>query len=365
MLNSLVLGRIRKDMNVNVILGLVLNLSLLFGTVSHAAKIFHTGNVSNVTKATFSLTCLAGGEDDDLWAEGWKQMLIKSGGGDVVIVRADGQRGGYEDWIFNDTGAHGFPKVDSVTTILLNRINDGNRADIDAVIRNAELVFFAGGDQANYFKYIKGTKMEAALNYALHGKRVPFGGTSAGMAILGDMDFTAKHAPSKKATMVTALDAMKNPTATYVDLNRGFLTPDFMTDVITDTHFTQRDRQGRLLSFMARAVYNNYGDINALNIKGIGADGGTAVCISELGQGKVYGTNSVHFLMGNNLIERVMAGTSLNWYAQKQAVKVYSIHGSQSQNASFDLYNWSGVGGQAKFWFVDGQDAANPTFGEY
>ncbi len=330
-----------------------------------AERIYITGNTKDIAPvSTTSSICLAGGASDDLWSEGWKRMLLGANGGDVVIIRADGTRGGYEDWIYNDTGVHGFPKVNSVQTILLKSASDANLATVEARIRNAELVFFAGGDQAIYESWFKGSKLATAVDYVMNVKKVPVGGTSAGMAILGGIDFTAAYSsPTKKGAMVTSADVMKNPTGTFVDLKRDIFSPAFLNEVVTDTHFSQRNRQGRMVGFMARAVFNAYPDVNISNIKGIAADEGTAYCYGETGAGKVYGTNSVFFIKANLPIERIQVGTSLNWLQNRTALKVYEVKGSNSQNASFDVFTWSGSGGTDLYWWVDGTNAAAPFFG--
>ncbi len=334
-------------------------------TLTASAKIYKKGNTRDISKITTPLVCLAGGASDDLWVEGWRALLHASGGGDVVIIRADGDVGTYESWIFNDENHHGFPKVNSVTTLALTHREEAFLPQAAEAVRRAELIFFDGGDQSVYLQYLQGSPLEAALEYALHSRKTPMGGTSAGMAILGGIDFTAKYNPTVDATLVTSELAMIMPTAKYVDLNRQTLSPPYLEQVVTDTHFAERQRQGRLLSFMARAVYNHYADVNALNVKGIGADEGSAYCYNTTtGQGKVYGTGQVHFLIGNTQIERILADHSLDWFGQGRAVKVYSIHGSHAPAASFDVSSWRGTGGEEKYWYVDGSSPSRPVFGE-
>lgn len=329
------------------------------------ARIFEKGNAADKVVATQPLLCLAGGASDDLWVEGWVKLLTATNGGDVVIIRPDSNRGTYESWIYDDSGKNGLPKVDSVTTIGLGKASDAFDARAVTAVRNAELVFFDGGDQSVYLNMIEGTPLEQALEYTLHTRHVPMGGTSAGMALLAGVDFTAKYPVSKKVIGVTSTYAMNDPTAKFVDLDRNTLVPPFLEQVITETHFSSRSRQGRLVAFMARAVYNNYGDINASNIKGIAADESTAYCYdTSTGLGKVYGAGSVYFTKGNAAIERITPGASLDWFAQRQAVKVYQIQGSQNSAASFDLATWSGTGGIEKYWYVDGTNTTNAVFGE-
>lgn len=339
----------------------ITTLCLLLGQTSFA-KFYRVGAAQDVTAVTQPVLCLAGGGSDDLWVEGWKKLLTATNGGDVVIVRPYASRSSYENWIYNDSGNHGLPKVNSVTTIGLGGAADANSAAAVQAVRNAELIFFDGGDQSVYINLIKGSALQPALEEAL-ARRTPMGGTSAGMAILGGIDFTAKYPVSKKVGTVSSYYAMNYPTAQFVDLDRGLLVPPFLQQVVTDTHFSQRARQGRLVAFMARSVYNNYA--NSSNIKGIGADEGTAFCYDmTTGIGKVYGANSVHFTIGNANIERIVPGASLDWFSQRQAVNVYSIPAAQNATAGFDLSTWTGVGGQQKYWFVDGSDTANAVFGE-
>ena len=54
------------------------------------------------------------------------------------------------------------------------------------MVQRAEIVFFAGGDQCNYVRLIKGTALEAAVE-AVHARGGGVGGTSAGEAIQGEI----------------------------------------------------------------------------------------------------------------------------------------------------------------------------------
>lgn len=331
-----------------------------------ALKTYVTGNAGDVIKPTQQAVCLAGGGSDDAWADGWRYLLERSGGGDIVIIRADGSRGGYEPWIYEDPDNHNFPKVDSVTTLSFGRVGEANLASVETAILNAELVFFAGGDQSKYIDYFKGTKLAAALDYVVRVKKIPVGGTSAGMAILGDVDYGAHYSsPAKKGAMVTSADVMKDPTGSFIDLDRSFFVAPFLSGVVTDTHFSQRAREGRLVGFMARAVYNNYADVNLGNIKAIASDEATAVCYDETGQAHVFGANKAFFLKANGPIERIQPGTSLDWFYGGQAVNAYVIQGSANGSAVFDLNSWSGAGGSSEYWYVNGSNALAPFFGKF
>lgn len=337
-------------------------LTTLFSVNAYSLQIYRTGKAQDITPTTQSAVCLAGGGSDDGWAQGWNYLLQQSGGGDVVIIRADGRRGGYEKWIYEDEGRHQFPNVNSVTTLVIEKPQDANQADVVKSILNAELIFFAGGDQSYYINWFDQSKLAEAVNYMIYAKKTPVGGTSAGMALLAGIDFSARYpSPRDQVSNISSEDVMNDPTGYFVDLDRRVITAPYLRQVITDTHFSERNREGRLVGFMARAVYNNYQDINYKNIKAIAADENTAACYGSDGLVKVYGSGHVFFLKGNLSIERIQNKQSLDWYQNGDAVLAYAIHGKQN-SAVFDLKSWTGVGGQIQSWSVNGQDANAPYF---
>ncbi len=102
---------------------------------------------------------------------------------DVVILRATGSNG-YNDYIYAMNG------VDSVETLVITRASDSNTTAVETTVKNAEVVFFAGGDQCDYVKLFKGTKVETAVE-SVYAKGGGVGGTSAGLAIQGDFTYDA------------------------------------------------------------------------------------------------------------------------------------------------------------------------------
>ena len=111
-------------------------------------------------------------------------MIKKAGGGDFVILRATGTDA-YNSYIY-DLGT-----INSVETLLINSRTLANDPEVERTILNAEAVFISGGDQANYVKFWKNTKVHYALDYLRNIKQIPIGGTSAGCAILGGTYFSA------------------------------------------------------------------------------------------------------------------------------------------------------------------------------
>src|SRR5699024_9900316 len=88
---------------------------------------------------------------------------------------------------------YGLGKVNSVETLLINSRSIANDEGIVQTIRNAEMLFIAGGNQSDYMTYWKDTKTSEALNYLMNEKKIPLGGTSAGSAILGGLYFSGEN----------------------------------------------------------------------------------------------------------------------------------------------------------------------------
>jgi cyanophycinase len=265
-------------------------------------------------------------------------MLDRANGGDVVVIRSSGADG-YNQYMF------GLSTVNSVETLIIDSRTKASDASVVAKIRNAEALFIAGGDQWNYVSYWKDTPVEDAINYLLNTRKAPVGGTSAGLAILGGTYYSAQSGS------VTSTEALLNPYHRYMTLgNNDFLAAPLLSNTITDSHYSQRTRQGRHIAFMARMMK----DYGYANVKGIGVDEQTAVCVDGSGNAVVFGTNSAYFLKNTTQgAETCVAGQKLTWNRNQQAVSAYIIAGSTSGNGQFNLNTFSGSGGTSKFYYVN------------
>lgn len=142
------------------------------GTIAQAVKpptvvTYLTGNAANVTTQTTAGLVLMGGSTDVDAAIQW--LLTRSGGGDVVVIRATGANG-YNAYMYN------MVPVNSVETIIIDSRAKAELAIVSQKIRDAEALFIAGGDQWDYVNYWKNTPVEEAINYLLNTKHVPVGG---------------------------------------------------------------------------------------------------------------------------------------------------------------------------------------------
>jgi len=304
------------------------------------------GDSSNIVKqVTGGMVLMGGGADVDA---AFKWMIDSSGGGDVVVLRATGTDA-YNPYI-NGLGA-----VNSVETLLINSKELANDDIVAYIIRNAEMVFIAGGDQSNYMNYWKGTKVEKALNYLLTEKKAPIGGTSAGCAILGGFYYSGETGG------LTSTQALANPYDANVTLyNNDFLKSPFLQNVITDQHYLTREREGRSMVFLGRILK----DWN-IAAKAIAVDERTAVCIDATGKAQVFADYSTtrpysyaYFLSidATKQPEQFLPNTKVTWRNGEQAVVVYEILASVNGGGNFNIANFNlaeATGGKAYWWHID------------
>lgn len=304
------------------------------------------GDTSNVVKTVTGGMVLMGGSTDVDAAFKW--MIDKSGGGDVVVLRATGTNA-YNPYI------NGLGSVNSVETLLINSKELANNDTVAYIIRNAEMVFIAGGDQSDYMNYWKGTKVEKALNYLLTEKKAPIGGTSAGCAILGGIYYSGETGG------LTSDQALANPYDTNVTLyNNDFLKAPYLQNVITDQHYLTRTREGRSMVFLGRILK----DWN-IPAKAIAVDERTAVCIDETGKAKVYGQYSATSTYGNAYFlmsdlakkpENFVANIKPTWNYAGKAVSVYEFAACIDGVGNFNVTNFSfaeATGGKAYWWSIE------------
>lgn len=116
-------------------------------TISHRpGSLGIVGDAADVKTTTESGTVLMGGSTDVDAAFQW--MIARSGGGDVVVIRASGTNA-YNPYISK------LGKINSVETLKIDSRELANNDTVAAVIRNAEMLFIAGGDQANYMSTLR------------------------------------------------------------------------------------------------------------------------------------------------------------------------------------------------------------------
>lgn len=285
-----------------------------------------TGNAADVARPTSGLLVLQGGGDDV--DENYVQMGARSGGGDFVVLRATGA-GDYGDYI------HELCNCDSVETLVVDSRAAASDPAVVETVRNAEALFIAGGDQSDYVRYWRGTPLEDAINFVA-SKPAPIGGTSAGMAILGEFLY-----PATTPESLTSATALADPYAAAVTLERNFLELPRLKGVLTDQHLWERDRIGRTVTLMARLLQDDW----TTEARAIAADRETALHIDPVtGKVQVYTTSDhptpyVYFMSARGLPGRCEPGQPLTL----GKVDVYRL----APGGRFDLTTWTGEGGLA------------------
>jgi cyanophycinase-like exopeptidase len=214
---------------------------------------------------------------------------------DVVILRSTGSNG-YNDYIYAMNG------VDSVETLVITRASDSNTAAVEATVKNAEVVFFAGGDQCDYVKYFKGTLVETAVE-SVYAKGGGVGGTSAGLAIQGDFTYDACTGS------VLSSEALANPYHRYVTFTYDFFHWANLQSTITDSHLVTRDRMGRTMAFVARQIQ----DGKAPTALSIAVNEATSVVVDKNGLATVMGSGPAYFVLGDHAPEVCQPGVPLTY----------------------------------------------------
>lgn len=308
---------------------------------------YFTGNSTDLISSPQGGTCMMGGATEH--DEAMKWFLQRANGGDILVLRASGSDG-YNDYMYTDLGI----TVNSVETIVFDDPTAANETYIHDKIKNAEAIWFAGGDQWNYISYWRNSPIDSLINEGLENRNIVIGGTSAGMAILGNYYFSASNGT------VTSAEALSNPYDSNVTVDSTeFLNIDYLQNVVTDSHYDAPDRKGRHVVFLAR-ILTDYGVAG----KGIACNEYTAVCIDENGLARVYGDypnypETAYFLQTNCELpditpEDCSAGNVLDWNRSGVAIKVYKVNGTNNGANTFDLSDWkTGSGGTWEDWSVN------------
>ena len=285
---------------------LVLTLALVAAPATAKITRYLTGNPGDVSSGPLAGPALnlgGGGTDVDAalqamidLARGCTSCATKV---DVVILRASGADG-YNDYIFAMNG------VDSVESLVITKASEANSAAVVATVTNAEVVFFAGGDQCDYVTLFKGGALEAAVE-SVYARGGSIGGTSAGMAIQGEFIYNGCVGSATSAEIL-ANPFHRNATFTY-----DYFSWNDMGDVLTEQHLVTRDRMGRLYGFLARQIQ----DGKTPSALGVAADEITSIVVDKNGLATVYGTGNAYFVLADHFPEVCQARTPLTYSGYK------------------------------------------------
>ncbi|MGW2834408.1 pre-peptidase C-terminal domain-containing protein [Streptomyces sp. NPDC001286] len=185
--------------------------------------------------------------------------------------------------------------VNSCTTWTLTAASDAANSQVNTDVRNAEFVYFAGGDQCRYAAW-KGTALEASVESVV-AKGGGSGGGSAGHHINSPIVYDACNGS------VTSTEALANPYDRAISFTTGmFQWPDY-ANVINDSHFVTRDRMGRTMAFVARAIKDGLTTGGAA--WGVGVEEGGSLFIDRNGLGTQYGKDA-YVVLGDHQPEQAV-----------------------------------------------------------
>jgi cyanophycinase len=267
---------------------------------------------------------MGGGSDLD---EAFRWLCAKGSGGDFLILRAHGGAD-YNPYV------NGLCKTNSVATLIIRSRKAALEPRVAEIIGQAEVIFIAGGDQSRYVNFWRGTPVEDAINAHLAAGK-PIGGTSAGLAVLGQFVYGCLEDKPDDADL-TSREVLDDPYIKRVTVVRDFLKAPGLENILTDSHFAKRDRMGRSLGFLARIVQEGWSQAP----REIAIDEKSALLMEASGRAKVVGTGlGVYFLQVTDAPEVCKPGRALTLR------NVAAYHAPSG--AVFDVRAWSGDGGEA------------------
>lgn len=260
-----------------------------------------------------SLLVIGGGSEKDSpnsWNHAAYTWAVDQSENRKVAIIAYGDADNWmPDYFVNECGA--------VSAANFN-ISSASTADAQATyddLMGYDVIFLKGGDQYNYYSTYKNTKTQQAIVDKYNAGGV-ICGTSAGLAVLSEVIFTAKNGT------VYPDECIENPLNTGVTLANDFL--NLFPGYLFDSHFTRRARFPRLVAFMANWKFKQN-----KNIIGLGVDEMTAIAIDKNNLGTVYGIGAAAIYEAKNNNTFTQNGDMLN--ADSVVVK------QLLQNCSYDF----------------------------
>ena len=309
---------------------LILLLALATTARASSYKYIRIGNPADLrTTPTPGIAMMGGGSDLE---EAFRWLCEKANGGDFLILRATGSDD-YNPWV-NKLCHNKLCHLNSVATLILPNKAAALDPGAAAIIAKAEAVFIAGGDQSNYVRGWQDTPVQAAINAHIAAGR-PIGGTSAGLAVLGEFVYACLNdKPDDKDLAST--DILPDPYFFRVTLVRNFLKVPHLENLITDSHFAKRDRMGRSLGFLARIMQDGWSS----SPREIAIDEKSAVLVEADGKAAVVGTGKgAYFMRPTEPPEKCEKNTPLTF----RNVSVILV----KAGGHFDLDQWTSHEGVA------------------
>ena len=250
-------------------------------------------------------------------AEAYQWAVNQSDNKKVAVISYSNDSPWLSEHFVSDWGA-----AESAVFVIGSQ-SEANTQSMYDTLMQYDVIFLKGGDQYNYYSDYKDTKTEQAITDKFNEGGV-ICGTSAGLAVLGGVDFVAGSGT------VYPYECMENWNNQYVTLENDFLP--FLDGVIFDSHFVQRGRFPRLLGFMANWQVNN-----SETLTGIGVDDKTALAIDADSNATAYGSGCVNIYHTNKseVLEQEKTKLLLDSISVTQLVDGTSINLSSFEISGF------------------------------
>jgi cyanophycinase-like exopeptidase len=191
-------------------------------------------------------------------------------------------------------------RVHSCTTITLPDSRTADADTVAATVRRAESVYFAGGNQCEYVGWAGQAVHAAVIDVYERGGGV--GGGSAGLAIQGEAVYDGCTGS------VRSEEALANPYDDRIRVADGMFGWPSLRRVVSDSHFAERDRMGRLIAFVARQIDER----GAEAFYGLGLNEATAAVVGPDQTATVYG-DAAYLVHADHPPETLVPGTPLTF----------------------------------------------------
>lgn len=241
---------------------------------------------------------------------------------DVVVLTAYEDDDGYNDYLLAMKG------VDSVETLSITSRAVAEAPEVAETIRKAEVVFFTGGDQCDYVRFIKGTPVIPAVE-SVYARGGGIGGTSAGDAIQGEFVYDAC---ASGASGTQSYEALENPYHRSMTFTTDFFHWKYMEGTMTDQHLVERNRIGRTFAFLARQIQDGKSD----RVLGLAANRETSLMINRNGLATISGKGPAYFILADHKPEMCKPNEPLTY----SNFKIWKV----DAGGTFDLKNRPGTG---------------------
>lgn len=237
---------------------------------------------------------LAGGGDEGMpgdekaWSYQLYKRLIDNGdiNGDkkikVAVVSYYKQEDSWYQDYFKSLGATNVVAVEATSK------KEANDPKIVDQLKDADVVFFRGGDQSEYYHLWKDSLLFKQIK-EIDKKGGAIGGTSAGAMSLAGYALAGGQELGGKDVLKDAQSKLLNDKKGGSSIHNDFL--NIVPDAIVETHYGERARLGRALGVHAKASE----DYKRHDLLTIAISEQTGVAISN-GKAKVYGNGTVEFL---------------------------------------------------------------------